>query len=205
MAGETPSGGSSTRYLETARGILSYTQLAPLLAERVLRVERLIFTGGFADEALGADFLRHLHSQIASDLVPEWAGRWRTSEVSVGVHRPPPSHQVPMLMRDFTADLQARLATLAESPDDLLLEALAFAEGRFLSIHPFLDFNGRVTRLFLQELLHRQRLPPVALVPADTKDETTYLAALRAGDSGDWRPLTAVWQRRFERGFQAAP
>ena len=170
-----------------------------------MRVERLIFTGGFADEALGADFLCHLHSQIASDLVPEWAGRWRTSEVSVGVHRPPPSHQVPMLMRDFTADLQARLATLAESPDDLLLEALAFAEGRFLSIHPFLDFNGRVTRLFLQELLHRQRLPPVALVPADPKDEKTYLAALRAGDSGDWRPLTAVWQRRFERGFQAAP
>lgn len=205
MAGEPPSGGSSTRYLETSRGILSYSQLAPLLAERVLRVERLIFADAFAGQVLGTDFLRQLHSQVAGDLVPEWAGLWRISEVSVGDHRPPPSHQVAVLMHDFTADLRDRLASLTESPDSLLLETLAFAEGRFLSIHPFLDFNGRVTRLFLQELLHRKQLPPVALAPADLEDEAKYLAALRAGDAGDWWPLSAVWRGRFERGFQAVP
>ena len=205
MAGEPSSGGSSTRYLETACGILSYSQWAPLLAARVPRVERLIFAGGFAGQALDSDFLCRLHAQIAGDLVPAWTGRWRTSDMIVGGHHPPPPHQVPMLALDFTEDLQARMAALAEQPDDRLLESLAFAEGRFLSIHPFLDFNGRVTRLFLQELLHRQRLPPVALVPADPEDEANYLAARRAGDAGDWRALTDVWQRRFERGFQAAP
>jgi fido (protein-threonine AMPylation protein) len=33
--------------------------------------------------------------------------------------------------------------------NELTLEFLAFAEGRFLKIHPFRDFNGRTIRLFL--------------------------------------------------------
>jgi CRISPR-associated endonuclease/helicase Cas3 len=201
MAGEPPPGGSSTGYLETALGILSYAELAPRLAERVLRLERLIFADQFADQTLSPEFLCELHDGIAGDLAPDWAGRWRAVAVCVGSHEPPPPHQVPLRMRDFTDDLQMRLACLPPNPDDLLLETLAFAEGRLLSIHPFADFNGRVTRLFLTELLHRLRLPPVALAPSQPADEAEYLAALRAGDTGDWQPLMAVWRRRFEQGF----
>ena len=40
MAEETSRSDASTRWMETTRGILRYTELAPLLAERVLR-ERL--------------------------------------------------------------------------------------------------------------------------------------------------------------------
>lgn len=192
MAGEPPPGGSSTRYLETAPGILSYAELAPRLAERALRLERLIFADHFAAQTLGPEFLCDLHARLAGDLVPDWAGRWRTVAVRVGSHEPPPPHLVPLRMRDFTGDLEGRLACLPETPDDRLLETLALAEGRLLSIHPFADFNGRVTRLFLTELLHRLRLPPVALAPGQPAEEAEYLAALRAGDAGDWRPLMAV-------------
>ncbi len=78
------------------------------------------------------------------------------------------------------------------------METLAFAEGRLLSIHPFLDFNGRVTRLWLRELLRRLELPPVDLVPTDPAAVATYLAALRAADDLDWTPLVAVWRDRLE-------
>ena len=40
MAADTSLPGGATRYIQTTRGLLSYSQLAPLLAERVLRVER---------------------------------------------------------------------------------------------------------------------------------------------------------------------
>ena len=42
MAGETTPPGGATRFIQTTRGLLSYSQLAPLLAERVLRVEAAI-------------------------------------------------------------------------------------------------------------------------------------------------------------------
>jgi len=41
MADEAPSA-HSTRWLETSRGILRYAELAPLLAERVLRLQERI-------------------------------------------------------------------------------------------------------------------------------------------------------------------
>jgi CRISPR-associated endonuclease/helicase Cas3 len=42
MAADTTPPGGATRYIQTTRGLLSYSQLAPLLAERVLHVERNI-------------------------------------------------------------------------------------------------------------------------------------------------------------------
>lgn len=85
---------------------------------------------------------------------------------------------------------------------DTLLEPLAFAEGRLLSVHPFLDFNGRVTRMLLFSLLYRLDLPPVTLVP-DEKNEKAkkeYLDALASADNMDWQPLIEVWRKRFGGG-----
>lgn len=195
MADNSTSPGHATRTVETTRGILTYTQLAPLLAERVLVVEERIAAGDFSDLPLNGDLLLRLHQSISGDLVPDWSGRWRTVAVKVGLHEPPAPHEVPLLVRLYTDDLATRLAYLDEST---LLETLAFTEGRLLSIHPFFDFNGRITRLWLRELLGRLDLPPVDLVPTDIKDEPDYFAALRSGDELDWKPLAAIWQRRIE-------
>jgi CRISPR-associated endonuclease/helicase Cas3 len=101
-------------------------------------------------------------------------------------------------MREFAQDMEARLDFLPDAPDDALLETLAFAEGRFLSIHPFADFNGRVTRVFLRLLLRRLDLPAVTLVPAD-EGLAPYLAALAAADTRNWQPLAEIWRQRFEQ------
>ena len=204
MAGDTTPPGGATRYIETTQGLLTYAELAPLLAERVLRVERSIASGEFTAQPLASDLILRFHSEIAGDLVPEWAGRWRTAEVRVGLHHPPPPHRVPVLMRDYSEDLRVRLENATGHLDELLLETLAFAEGRLLSLHPFTDFNGRVTRLFLRELLRRLELPPVDLVPTDAAGEGSYFAALRAGDERQWRPLMQIWEQRFEQ-FSDSP
>jgi CRISPR-associated endonuclease/helicase Cas3 len=204
MAGNTTPSGGTTRYIQTTRGLLSYSQLAPLLAEQVLRVERLIASGACAAQSLGPDLLLQFHHEIAGTLVPDWAGRWRDAEVRVGEHHPPPPYRVPILMRDYGEDLKVRLENVSGRLDKLLLETLAFAEGRLLSIHPFTDFNGRVTRLFLRELLSRLELPPVDLVPTDSPGEKAYFAALHEGDRNDWKPLIEIWDRRFEQFTEAS-
>ena len=187
----------ATRFLETTRGVLSYSEVAPLLAERVLRLETALYQPEFAswppDERLAAEF----HRRICHDLVPEWAGRWRTIAVRVGHLTPPPPHQVPLLMRNYGADLLARWPAASAATGDLTLELLAFAEGRFLSIHPFQDFNGRAIRLFLLELLRRLDLPRVVLAPAQDSERQAYFLALEAADHSDWQPLVAIWQSRF--------
>ena len=115
----------------------------------------------------------------------------------VGNLTPPPPPQVPVFMRNYGADLVARWPVASAAPGDLTLELLAFAEGRFLSIHPFRDFNGRTIRLFLLELLRRLDLPRVVLAPESEPDRQAYFRALEAADRSVWQPLMGIWQHRF--------
>ncbi|MBI3881988.1 MAG: Fic family protein [Verrucomicrobia bacterium] len=204
MARNPSSEDASTRWIETSRGILRYSELAPLLAERVLRVQQRIEAEHYAPGPPDEELLCRLHRDFCGDLVPDWAGKWRTIEVRVGAHIPPKPHEVPLLMRDYARDLEARLADAPEPSS--LPELLAVAEGRLLSIHPFADFNGRVTRLWLWELLRRLRLPPVSLVPEAAEASAGYLAALRAADAKDYRPLIRLWTERLaETGRDFTP
>lgn len=189
----------TTRYLDTARGILSYSEVAPLLAEQVVRLETRIYAGAFADRALDETLAAEFHRSICADLVPDWAGRWRHVEVRVGNLTPPLPSQVPIRMRDYGRDLVARWAEASASTGDLTLEFLAFAEGRFLSIHPFQDFNGRTVRLFLLETLRRLDLPRVVLAPESDQARDEYFHALEAADRADWRPLMQIWADRFSQ------
>lgn len=187
----------ATRYVETTQGVLSYAELAPLLADRVAAVEQGIAEGDYAEHPLDEWLLLDLQRRICGDLVPEWAGKWRDIEVTVGRLKPALPFQLPMLMRDYALDLQTRWAGASVDMGELMLEFLAFAEGRFLTIHPFRDFNGRTIRLFLSELLRRLDLPEVDLAPESDEERQRYFSALEAADERDWQPLMAVWNERL--------
>ena len=105
-----------------------------------------------------------------------------------------------MLMRNYAADLEVRMGSLDTTPGERLIDDLAFAEGRLLHVHPFEDFNGRVSRLFLIELLYRLDLPVIDPAASSAEETERYFAALRAYDRRDPRPLSAIWRRRFSQG-----
>jgi Fic family protein len=75
----------------------------------------------------------------AARVVP---GGFRTNEVSVGAHVPPPHEDVPNLLARFHEAYRP-------GPLNPVRRVVAFAAGhhRLAWIHPFLDGNGRVTRL----------------------------------------------------------
>jgi len=196
--GATQAPGSATGFIETSRGILSYLDLAPLLADRIAEVEVGIAGNRYADLPLDEYLILALHRDIAAELVPSIGGRWRQTDVQVGAHEPPPYQRVPELMRAYALDLNARLEGIETHDDARLLETLAFAEGRLLGIHPFADFNGRATRVFLSELLRRLNLPAIDPTPDPGAATQHYLAALDAADRRDWEPLKMTWGERFE-------
>lgn len=175
--------------------------MAPHLAVRVGVLQHAIDEGELDARRLSEDLFLELHRRICGDLTPGMAGRWRTADVVVGSHAPPPPFLVAQQMREYVLDLAARLDHLPAEPDALWLEALAFAEGRLLSIHPFTDFNGRVTRVFIDWLTRRLHLPDVDPTPGDAAATERYLAALRAGDQRQWQPLVDIWRERLARGL----
>ena len=75
-------------------------------------------------------------------------GEWRTTEVSVGRHVPPLAENLEHFLNRFEE---------AYSPDNLSqvqqIIAIAASHHRLVWIHPFLDGNGRVARLYSHALL----------------------------------------------------
>lgn len=97
----------ATRHVETRLGVLSYAELAPHLPRNVLALEKRIEDGEFDPAPLDDALLLQFHSLICGDLVPQLAG-WRRTNVTVGEHEPPEFFKVPMLVREYGRDLEAR-------------------------------------------------------------------------------------------------
>jgi CRISPR-associated endonuclease/helicase Cas3 len=153
-----------------------------------LRVENGEFTRTPLTELLLLDF-NHI---ICGDIVPQLAG-WRRAASSAAA-----AVEMPVQVRGYASELGSRIARCGAAIDERLLATLAYAEGRLLTLRPFAEYNGRVVRVWLREVLRRLDCPPVVLAPSDDGLRDDYLAALRACGGGEWRPLMEVWASRFE-------
>lgn len=100
---------------------------------------------------LSGEFLRLAHQELYGRLSPEdriaprdlpvEPGEWRRDQVKVGIHEPPLWSALPQFLSRFDAVYSKR------PPLEDVLFHVAAAHHRATWIHPFLDGNGRATRL----------------------------------------------------------
>lgn len=189
---------SSTRYLETTRGTLSYSDVADIVAGHLADLLDRIATGEYENLPLDTELVRRFHREILEPIVPAIAGKWRPVDVAVGKHVPPRYYQVPTLMSAYVANVESQI-TNCSGDIERQVEALAYAEGGMLHIHPFEDFNGRAVRAFLTELLNRLDMPPIEVsVVRGTDHFERYKRALREFDMQNHVPMREFWMERID-------
>ena len=87
-------------------------------------------------------------------------GKWRTVNVQVGAHLPPRSSDVAACMQRFEAVYFPILDKGIQGRDQLMALVHGFiAHHRLVWIHPFDDYNGRLSRIFLDKWLSVCGLP----------------------------------------------
>jgi Fic family protein len=96
---------------------------------------------------------------ILMDEILNHAGKFRTSNVRVGEHIAPQSHLVPQLMGDL-------FDWLKSSDEHILLKSCIF-HYEFEFIHPFIDGNGRIGRLWQSVILYNYN-PLFASLPTES-------------------------------------
>lgn len=153
----------------------------------------------FATSALNLQLLCWIH-RMATDEggVPE-AARGRLRAVSVWLAKPGSAHasanshppesdrivgQLDELFKWWTT----QYPELQRGSKDKVLVALAKLHHRILCIHPFLDANGRVARLLIDQAAHE--LLGEAVSKELVADSANYYKALEAADRGDMLLLT---------------
>jgi Fic family protein len=217
--------GHATRPLDIERALAGW--LAPSSERRSLQLEarahvevqRLVEERLDAEPELGITrpkFLSFLHREFYERMPSEWRvvtdprsersrqvvpGQIRDEDVEVGRHVPPPASSLPRLMDHFAEVYDpARLHGL------LQIIATAASHHRLLWIHPFLDGNGRVARLFTDAYLRKAGLGGHGLWTASrglARNRARYLDALAAADSERRNPYDGrgAFSREALAGF----
>ncbi|MGB6229118.1 MAG: Fic family protein [Litorimonas sp.] len=127
------------------------------------------------DEVTVNDIL-HLHTVILKGIDDANAGIIRSVPVRISGSRAvmPNPRKVPDLMDAFAAWLQ--------SASDLHpAEFAAMAHYELVSIHPFVDGNGRTARLLMNMILMMQGYPPAII---RKRDRLAYITALETAQTG---------------------
>lgn len=192
-----------TSYKDTAFGVISRSKLIPLEIEGIKKAWDFVLKQRENGQIpLTVSFLQKIHKVGFGWIFPESAGKFRTIEVTVSQHEPPRYFKVPQLMQDFIDDLKVRLKSLPKFEDEIflkeLVELLAWAHHRFVWIHPFFDYNGRMGRLLMSMVLMNLSLPPIELQVETPSGRVRYIKSLAEADVGDFTALQKIIHSALE-------
>lgn len=140
--------------------------------------------------ALSEPTIRELHRRMFNETW-EWAGRYRTSDKTIGVYWATIATKIKNMVDDGQYWLKD-----ATYPLD---EAAARLHHRLVKIHPFPNGNGRHARLWCDMFLRQQGRPVFEWrnreLDSEGQARTSYIAALRAADGEDYGPLLSLLLR----------
>ncbi|XPV75092.1 MAG: Fic family protein [Desulfovibrio sp.] len=134
------------------------------------------------DEELTERTIRDIHAIILQGIDRDNAGTYRTKNVIISGanHTPPEALQVPPAMGNF-------IAAYATWKDMHPVERAARVHAEFVNIHPFIDGNGRTSRLLMNLELMKAGYPPL-IIPVEGR--ATYYANLdTVAIDGDYAPF----------------
>ncbi len=199
MAGQQ----GETSYKETVFGIIPRSKLILLEVEGIKKAWDFVLKKSKKEKLpLAVSFIKEIHKIGFGWIFPEAGGKFRTVEVAVSNHAPPKFYLIPQLMEDFTKDLQTRIKHLPKIEDekflDELVSLLAWSHHRFLWIHPFKDYNGRIARLLNNIILLNLNLPPIELKVETKSGRKKYIEALQSADNHDYSKLEKIIKSAIE-------
>jgi Fic family protein len=118
--------------------------------------------------------IREIHAIVLHGINREQAGKYRSVPVMIvgSRHTPPQPYLIAPQMEQFIADYQAMAADQAHP-----VLVAAFLHDELVKIHPFIDGNGRTSRLLMNLYLLSNGYPLTSL-KGDSQAKQVYYQAL---------------------------
>ncbi len=123
-----------------------------------------------------------LHNLFYYRIDTKNAGKYRDCKVFISGSKfiPPTPNEIPEKMEQFFKEM--RSSQTEQHP----VVAAALAHKEFVTIHPFIDGNGRTGRLLMNLMLIKQGYPIVIIPPILRND---YINALQLSNDGNDKPF----------------
>ncbi len=177
--------------LKNKLGIRSKKAMDELEFE-ALRKTQLHFLGLVtAKTRLTGEMILAAHKHFLGGLY-EWAGKYRTVNISKPGFVWPPAGLVAQNMNVFEKEVLGRYTPCRRGPLGRVAEAIAIVHAEFLLVHPFRDGNGRIARLIADIMALQAGHPPPDFDFRSKKNQTRYIKAVNKGCLGDYSELTEL-------------
>ena len=145
--------------------------------------------------------VRQIHYLVLKDINDADAGKYRSVTVEIGgsQFKPPAPEIIPSEMSSFGQWLAS-----ASIPGELFnvkdgILAASAAHTWFVTIHPFIDGNGRVSRLLMNLLLMRYGYP-ISVITRE--DRLRYYDALEISQTSDLTPFVSLIVECLEESLE---
>lgn len=158
--------------------------------DAILELERIVAK----KTDLTEDGVRALHKIILKGIDDAEAGLYRRQRVRIlgARHIPPDPVKVPSKMKECM-DWYGRSQDILHA-----VELAAVLHHKLVLIHPFIDGNGRCSRLIMNLVLMRYGYPPAVILRVDRKK---YYRVLREADQQDYENYLNFVARSVERSL----
>lgn len=189
----------ATSYKQTAFGVIPRNKLLTLELEGAKK--GLDFIADNHQANLTPNLALQIHEISYAWIFPDWAGKYRTIRVEYSGKEAPRPHLLPQLLTSLCADLAERLKHLNLSDIEEVIKLLAWFQHRFVWIHPFQDYNGRLARMLTTYILLQLDLPPIEIKAENNTDRVAYLTAMYSADEGHYSKLENLLKQALDESF----
>lgn len=197
----------ATSYKETAFGIVPRSKLLKFELEGTKKGLELIhqLISKSQKVEVTPNLILKIHKESFGWIFPTWAGKYRIVRVEFSGKETILPNQIPELMVNLCSDLTERLKYLKINSEDYIekvAELLAWFQHKFVWIHPFQDYNGRVARMLTILILLNLDLPPIEIKAETGVDRKRYLEAMYAADEGNYLKLEDLIRKALSESLE---
>lgn len=138
------------------------------------------------DKNIDISTLIQWHKKLFQFTKKDKAGKIRTYlvRISGSRHLPPDPFEIDLLIREFFSWYNQNKNKMHP------VHLAALVHFRFVSIHPFGDGNGRITRLFMNYVLHKNGYPMLII---NYTDRRSYYNALETSNVKNDESIFTLW------------
>ena len=197
----------TTSYKETAFGILPRSKVVWLEKKGVAKNLQYILSLSSKKAKITPKLICDIHQTGFGVIFPDWAGKFRTINVTVGDFEPPNYSKITELVKILCDDLGERLSHIPPSSNEeefleQVVALLAWFQHRFVWIHPFKDYNGRLARLTTNLIALNLGLPIITIKAETGKDRENYISAMKAADNHDLSKLEKLMTNALKESLE---
>lgn len=195
--------GSNDTVLRNKLGITDPKEMDRVEAQALIKATDALIHEYDSEHQFTAEDICHMHKVWLGDIY-EWAGKYRTVNISKDDFSFAMAAQIPKLMEVLEAEQLAKYTPCNFEGRVYVVRALAEVHTELVLIHPFREGNGRCSRILASIMALQAGLPVLDFSLISGAEKSAYFAAVQTGMDRDYTPMESLFAEIIESSIRAS-